>query len=244
MDEGLAKEIKQAYYASISFVDAQVGRILNSLRKTGLDKNTIIVFTSDHGYHLGEHGHWQKQTLFENATKVPLIITAPNMENELIINSSPVELIDIYPTLMELTKIKAPTHVVGKSLCPILQKETDSVRNNVLTRWRNGYSLKTSRYRITQWREEDNLGYELYDHKLDENELNNLAEKLEYKVILDSLTATLKQRILDAGVKPDGLGIQIENVQPMLRQKSITPGDIYDEKSKRTYLETSEPIKK
>jgi arylsulfatase A-like enzyme len=244
LDEALAKEIKQAYYASISFVDAQVGRILNSLRKTGLDKNTIIVFTSDHGYHLGEHGHWQKQTLFENATKVPLIITAPNMENELIINSSPVELIDIYPTLMELTKIKAPSHVVGKSLCPILQKETDSVRNNVLTRWRNGYSLKTSRYRITQWREEDNLGYELYDHKLDENELKNLAEKAEYKVILDSLTATLKQRILDAGVKPDGLGIQIENVQPMLRQKSITPGDIYDEKSKRTYLKTSEPIKK
>ena len=79
--------------------------------------------------------------------------------------------------LMELTKIKAPKHVVGKSLCPILWKQSDSVRNNVLTRWRNGYSLKTSRYRITQWGEDGNLGYELYDHKLDGNELNNLAEK-------------------------------------------------------------------
>ena len=101
---------------------------------------------------MGEHGHWQKQTLFENATKVPLIIAVPDMENELIINSSPVELIDIYPTLMELTKIKTPRHVVGKSLCPILWKQSDSVRNNVLTRWRNGYSLKTSRYRITMGR--------------------------------------------------------------------------------------------
>ena len=244
LDEELAKEIKQAYYASISFVDAQVGRILNSLRKTGLDKNTIVVFTSDHGYHLGEHGHWQKQTLFENATKVPLIITVPDMENELIINSSPVELIDIYPTLMELTKIKTPRHVVGKSLCPILWKQSDSVRNNVLTRWKNGYSLKTSRYRITQWGEDGNLGYELYDHKLDGNELNNLAEKKEYKIVLDSLKTTLKQRVIDAGIKPDGLGIQIENVKPMLRQKNITPGDTYDENSKRTYLKTSEPIKK
>ena len=244
LDEVISKEIKQAYYASISFVDAQVGRILNSLRKTGLDKNTIVVFTSDHGYHLGEHGHWQKQTLFENATKVPLIITVPDMKNELIINSSPVELIDIYPTLMELTKIKTPRHVVGKSLCPILWKQSDSVRNNVLTRWKNGYSLKTSRYRITQWGEDGSLGYELYDHKLDENELYNLGEKVEYKVILDSLKATLKQRVIDAGIKPDGLGIQIENVKPMLRQKNITPGDTYDENSKRTYLKTSEPIKK
>ena len=135
-------------------------------------------------------------------------------------------------------------HVVGKSLCPILWKQSDSVRNNVLTRWRNGYSLKTSRYRITQWGEDGDLGHELYDHKLDENELNNLAEKKEYKIILDSLKIALKQRIVDAGIKPDGLRIQIENVQPMLRQKSITPGDTYDENSKRTYFKTSEPIKK
>ena len=161
-----------------------------------------------------------------------------------MINSSPVELIDIYPTLMELTKIKTPHHVVGKSLCPILWKQSDSVRNNVLTRWRNGYSLKTSRYRITQWGEDGDLGHELYDHELDKNELNNLAKKLEYKIVLDSLKITLKQRIVDAGIKPYGLGIQIENVQPMLRQKSITPGDTYDENSKRTYLKTSEPIKK
>ena len=76
----------------------------------------------------------------------------------------------------------------------------------------------------------------MYDHKLDENELNNLAEKKEYKIVFDSLKTTLKQRIVDAGIKPNGLRIQIENAQPMLRQKSITPGDTYDENNKRTYL--------
>ena len=244
LDDALAKEIKQAYYASISFVDAQVGRILKALRATGLDKNTIIVFTSDHGYHLGEHGHWQKQTLFENATKVPLIITVPGLQDEVIMNTSPVELIDIYPTLMELTKINTPIHVVGKSLYPILEQKSKSVRNNVLTRWRNGYSLKTNRYRITQWGENGDLGYELYDHKKDKEELNNLAENKAYKIVLDSLKATIKQRILDAEIKPDGLGKQIENLKPMLRQKSITPGDIYDEYGKRTFFKALETVKK
>ena len=86
-------------------MDAQVGRILDYLETSGLDKNTLIVFTSDHGYHLGEHGHWQKNTLFENATRIPLIISAPNSENKGVVCNSPVELIDLYPTLMDLTGI-------------------------------------------------------------------------------------------------------------------------------------------
>ena len=77
-----AQEIKEAYYATISFVDAQVGRLIDQLEATGLDKNTVVVFTSDHGYHLEEHGHWQKQTLFENATRIPLIIAPPNTIND------------------------------------------------------------------------------------------------------------------------------------------------------------------
>ena len=103
LEKERAQEIKEAYYATISFVDAQVGRILDHLEATGLDKNTIVVFTSDHGYHMGEHGHWQKQTLFENATRIPLIISTPNLENNGAKSNSPVELIDIYPTLMDLT---------------------------------------------------------------------------------------------------------------------------------------------
>jgi arylsulfatase A-like enzyme len=121
LEEDLAKEIKQAYYATISFVDAQVGRIINKLKQTGLDKNTIVVFTSDHGYHMGEHGHWQKQTLFNNATKVPLIINVPGKDYISKISNSPVELIDIFPTLMDLTNIISPSHVVGESLSLLLK---------------------------------------------------------------------------------------------------------------------------
>ena len=139
LEKECAQEIKEAYYATISFVDAQIGRILDHLEATGLDKNTVIVFTSDHGYHLVEHGHWQKQTLFENATRIPLIISAPNLENKDAISMSPVELIDLYPTLMDLTNIKTPKHVVGKSLDPIIKNVNASVRGSSLTRWKNGY---------------------------------------------------------------------------------------------------------
>ena len=167
LEKERAQEIKQAYYATISFVDAQLGRILDHLEATGLDKNTIVVFTSDHGYHMGEHGHWQKQTLFENATRIPLIISTPNLENKGLKSMSPVELIDIYPTLMDSIYIKTPKHVVGKSLVPIMKNVNTSVRGSALTRWRNGYSIKTKRYRLTKWGVNGELGYELYDHKYD-----------------------------------------------------------------------------
>ena len=139
LEKERAQEIKEAYYATISFVDAQVGRILDQLETSGLDKNTVVVFTSDHGYHLGEHGHWQKNTLFENATRVPLIISAPSSENKGVKSISPVELIDLYPTLMDLTNINTPEHVVGKSLKPIMKNVNASVRESALTRWRKGY---------------------------------------------------------------------------------------------------------
>ena len=129
-----AQEIKEAYYATISFVDAQVGRLLDHLEASGLDKNTVVVFTSDHGYHMGEHGHWQKQTLFENATRIPLIISAPNSENKGATTMNPVELIDLYPTLMDLTDIITPQHVVGKSLEPLMKNVNASVRGSALTR--------------------------------------------------------------------------------------------------------------
>ena len=151
LEKERAQEIKEAYYATISFVDAQVGRLLDHLEASGLDKNTVVVFTSDHGYHMGEHGHWQKQTLFENATRIPLIISNPNTLNNGAISSSPVELIDLYPTLMDLTNINTPKHVVGKSLEPIIKNVHASVRGSALTRWRNGYSIKTKRYRLTKW---------------------------------------------------------------------------------------------
>ena len=228
MDKELAQEIKEAYYATISFVDAQVGRVLDYLENSGLDKNTIVVFTSDHGFHLGEHSHWQKQTLFESSTRIPLIISTPNIVNRGIVTNSPVELIDIYATLMDLTDIKPPKHVVGKSLKPIINHPNASVRKSSLTRWRNGYSIKTNRYRLTQWGSNGELGYELYDHKNDKNELINLADNQDYSIVMDSLKLEIAQRIADASVIPEGVGRQFENIQPMHKQKNITFGDIHD----------------
>ena len=236
LEEDLAKEIKQAYYATISFLDAQVGRIINKLKQTGLDKNTIVVFTSDHGYHMGEHGHWQKQTLFNNATKVPLIINVPGEDYTSKISKSPVELIDIFPTLMDLTNIITPSHVVGQSLKPIIENKSSDVRKNALTRWSNGYSIMTDRFRLTKWDINGDFQYELYDHKFDEQELNNLALDSSYSSICDSLIQTINLRIAQADMKPEGLGRQIENVKPIPRITNVTYGDIYNENGNRTFL--------
>lgn len=236
LEENLAKEIKHAYYATVSFVDAQVGRIINKLKQTGLDKNTVIVFTSDHGYHMGEHGHWQKQTLFNNATKVPLIINVPGKDYTSKISNCPVELIDIFPTLMDLTKIIKPSHVVGQSLKPIIENKSSGVRKSALTRWRNGYSIMTERFRLTKWDINGDFQYELYDHKFDKEELNNLALDSSYSLIRDSLIQTINRRIIQADMKPEGIGRQIENVKPTPRITNVTYGDIHNENGNRTFL--------
>ena len=236
LEKERAQEIKEAYYATISFMDAQVGRLLHKLEASGLDKNTVVVFTSDHGYHMGEHGHWQKQTLFENATRIPLIISTPNSRIKGKISMSPVELIDLYPTLMGLTNINMPKHLVGKSLEPLMKNVNASVRGSALTRWRNGYSIKTKRYRLTKWGSNGELGYELYDHKNDKSELINLASKQDYKQVLDSLKLVIEQRITDASIKPKGLGRQIENAKPMQKAKNITFGDIHDTNGEILYF--------
>ena len=236
LEEELAKEIKEAYYATTSFVDAQLGRVLEKLKQSGLDKNTIVVFTSDHGYHLGEHGHWQKQTLFENATRVPLIFSIPWDKTMIKRTNSPVELIDIYPTIMDLLDIKIPNHVVGKSLKPLMLNNTSNIRNSALTKWQNGYSIKTEQYRITKWGENGELGYELYNHLEDQQELNNLANDTSKFIILDSLKKIIDMRINDVNIIPDGIGRQFINAKALNKAPNLTFGDLHNEKGKRTYF--------
>ena len=231
----LAQEIKEAYFATTTFVDAQIGRILKKLKQTGLDKNTIVVFTSDHGYHLGEHGHWQKQTLFDNSTRVPLIFSGPGIENNVRIENSPVELIDIYPTLMDLTGIESPDHVVGKSLKPIFENNNVKIRNSALTKWRNGYTIKTENHRLTKWGENGDLEYELYDHSVDKDELKNLANDPNYSLLLDSLKTEIDLRIADAKLKPKGIGRQFKQ-KSYRKAPNLTQGDLYNKNGKRIYL--------
>ena len=235
----LAQEIKEAYFATTTFVDAQIGRILKKLKQTGLDKNTIVVFTSDHGYHLGEHGHWQKQTLFDNSTRVPLIFSGPGIESNVRIENSPVELIDIYPTLMDLTGIESPDHVVGKSLKPVFENNNFKTRNSALTRWRNGYSIKTENFRLTKWGENGELGYELYDHKNDKEELKNLVSNTSYSSLLDSMKIEIDIRIAYAKLKPKGVGRQFKQ-ESYRKAPNLTHGDLYNKNGKRIYFKPAD----
>lgn len=203
--DDLAKQAIQAYYASIMFADAQVGRIVDALDRLGLSDNTMIVFTSDHGYHMGEHGHWQKTTLFENAARVPLIIAAPGIKAAGHATSCPAEMIDFYPTLADLCGLEAPANLSGVSLKPVLNDPSARPRTDALTQYNVGYSLRAGQYRYTEWGRNGALGAELYDHASDPEELTNLARRPESATIVRQLSMRLRERIAEAQKKPDGL---------------------------------------
>ncbi len=207
LEEGLARQAIQAYYASISFADAQVGKILDALKETGLDENTVVTFTSDHGYHMGEHGHWQKTTLFDNATRVPMIIAAPQQKMRGESTNVPTEMVDFYPTLSELCGLEQPKHLSGRSLVSILNdiKAKPSLRDSALSQYGNGYSIKTERYRYTWWGDGGVAGDELYDHETDPEELDNRADDPELAEIRTQLRTEIAQRILNASEAPTGV---------------------------------------
>ena len=231
LDKDLAKTIKHAYYATTSFMDAQIGRVLTKLKETGLDKNTIVVFTSDHGYHLGEHGHWQKQTLFEDATRVPLIFAGPGILKNQPAVQDPVELVDLYPTIMDMVQMQTPQFVQGKSLAPYMKESIEPIRTSALTELQvhttdataQGYSIKTRRYRLTKWQYKDDSFYELYDHERDANELINLAGISKYNSLKDSLSLVLEKRVLAANLIPKDLGRQIEDAIPYFEPEKLLP---------------------
>ncbi len=207
--DNLARQAIQAYYASITFADAQLGIILDALKETGLDDNTVVLFTSDHGYHMGEHGHWQKTTLFENAARVPLIMAGPGVTATGKVSASPAEMVDFYPTLGELCGLKPPPSVSGVSLVPALKSADATPRTSALTQYANGYSIRTARYRYSEWGEDGSLGNELYDHSSDPAEMTNLAARPESAKLVEELSAQLRRRIASAKQAPKGV-TQIE----------------------------------
>ena len=229
LDNETIKTVKEAYYATTSFVDAQIGRVLKKLKETGLDKNTIIIFTSDHGYHLGEKGHWQKQTLYDRATKVPLIFSGPGILKGKTVNDQPVELVDLYKTIMDLTGISVPSFVQGTSLKGTLIGDQNVQRESALSELRlyvkgnlaQGYAIKTKRYRLIRWYYKQNNYYELYDHKHDSDEINNVFNNDDYSTIADSLITILNSRVKEARIRPDGIGRQIKNAKPNFEPKRI-----------------------
>ena len=205
LPENLARQAIQAYYASISFADAQVGKILDTLDETGLAANTIVLFTSDHGYHMGEHGHYQKTTLFENAARVPLILAGPGVVAQGQSTQALAEMVDFYPTLADLCGLQAPDYLSGVSLRPALIDTSRRPRSSALTQYRNGYSLRTDRYRYTEWGEEAEEGRELYDRRDDPEEMVNLADRTEYQDLARTLSEELRQHLKVARQKPEGV---------------------------------------
>ncbi len=199
LDEQQRKEVIRAYYAAITFMDAQVGRLLDALDETGLADNTIIVFWSDHGYMLTEHGQWMKQSLFEEAARVPLFISAPMAKGNGKVSKRVVELIDLYPTLANLCGLDPPAYLAGSNLMPLLQKPNakwdHAAFTQVLRPRENimGRTVRTERWRYTEWKDGAE-GTELYDQKKDPYEYRNLANDPAYDKTREELKVLLERQ--------------------------------------------------
>jgi iduronate 2-sulfatase len=186
-------EMRHGYFAGISYLDAQVGKVLAALDKHGLADSTVIVFCGDHGYHLGEHGLWAKTSCFELDARVPLVIVPPKCQQAGAKTDALVELLDLYPTLVELCGLPAAGKIEGQSLRPVLDDPSASVKPAAFTQHPRpayydrtakgvpdamGYSVRTAHVRYTEWRDWETgklLGRELYDHRTDPREMTNIA---------------------------------------------------------------------
>lgn len=205
--DDIARKLIHGYYASISFTDAQVGRVINELERLGLRENTIIILWGDNGWHLGDHGLWGKATNYEQSARVPLIISVPGQKFKGTKIDAPVEFVDIYPTLTELCGLSLPGHLEGISFVPLLESPKLPWKKAAFTQYPKnipgkgncmGYSIRTERYRFTEWKipEKDFCEIELYDYKNDPLENVNIANLPENAKVVDEL-----KKLLEGGWK-------------------------------------------
>jgi arylsulfatase A-like enzyme len=184
-----------AYYGCVSFLDTQLGLVLDALEETGLADNTIVIFLADHGFHLGEHGHWSKYTLFELSTRVPLIVRIPGNPANGSRCDELVELVDLVPTLGELLSMKVPDNLEGTSFVPLVYEPSRPWKAAAFSVFGNRgeyNSVRTKRYRYTEWQYQGELIKELYDHDRDEWETVNLADRPEHAAAQQELANLLQ----------------------------------------------------
>jgi arylsulfatase A-like enzyme len=173
-----ARELRHAYVAAVSYVDAQVGKVLDELDRLGLAENTIVVVWGDHGWHLGDHTVWGKHTTFERSLRSTLIVRSPDIQQPGLATDGLVESLDLYPTLLELAGIDSvPAYLTGSSFVPLLKNPAQAGKQGAFGYWRGGRTLRTERYRITEYPggEEKEARLELFDHETDPFETRNLA---------------------------------------------------------------------
>lgn len=184
LSDDLQRQLIHGYRAATSYMDAQVGRVLDALESTGLDKNTIVVLWGDHGYHLGDHGMWCKHTNYEQAAKIPILVALPKGATKGEATTALVESVDIYPTLCELAGLPAPQGLDGNSFAAVLRDNTAKTKEAIFHSFpRNqliGRAVRTNRYRLVEWKKPGapaaDAVFELYDYEADPGETENLAE--------------------------------------------------------------------
>ena len=174
VSDAYARKLRHAYFACISYTDAQVGKLLNELEKLHLAKNTVVVIWGDHGWHLGDQLVWGKHTIFERALKSTLIVKVPGVTHGGSI-SKVVSTVDIYPTVVEICKLKMPHETDGKSLIPLLKGRDDGREDVSFGYFNKGISMRTDKYRLTRYFRKEEPTIELYDHLTDPNETKNIA---------------------------------------------------------------------
>ncbi len=210
MSDDQRREAISAYHASTTFMDAQAGVVLDALERLGLDQNTVVTFISDHGYHLADHGLWQKTTLFERSARVPMIIAAPGAKGRGQAANGLVELVDLYPTLADLAGLKAPDYLDGVNLRPMLDDPSRKVKDAAFTQVRNGYSVRVARWRYIEW-SEGAKGTQLYDLEQDPNETRNLAGDAQHARTVAELKG-LVESYRKKGAGPPMVGARAEKV--------------------------------
>lgn len=218
---GKAGELRRGYYAATSYMDAQVGRVVEELDRLKLADKTIIVFISDQGFNLGDHGVWGKTTCFEIDARVPFMITLPDRSHAGARSRSLIELLDLYPTLVENCGLPPAAGTEGMSLVPVLKNPDTVIKPAAFTQhprpWDMvpagksnvsevmGYSVRTDDYRYTEWRDwktGGTLAVELYDHRANDAENFSVAGTLESLTAQRDLSARLAKQFPPAGIKP------------------------------------------
>jgi len=208
-------EVRHGYYAATSYLDAQLGKVIDEAERLGLMENTVIVFWSDHGFHLGEQGLWGKTSNFENAARVPMIIVAPQAKRAGTKAGGPVELLDLYPTLVDLCELPPVAGLEGVSLRTVLDNPAVRAKSAAYTQAPRppriqggqsdtmGYSMRNERYRYTEWRAWNSgrvQDRELYDHQADPAETVNRVGDVRLAEIVQELAAGLARQFLPAAL--------------------------------------------